>query len=408
MEAERQAKVALLQEKRRQREERIDREHQEKERERLELAREKQRDREERLSALQAAHQASQSQLQRKIQQKQEESTRRHEENIEQIRQKALELSILRFSSAGGADDAPRLVHYETARVCSLCDVQIHSEVILMSHLRGRKHMEALKNHYGGKEPSREQSESSNLKFIVDANKGDDDEAAADGGGAGGKGTAKKVPPPETEKEKRAKALKKRAKKLKSKVMQLNAPETNLVSPEGANKHRISRVLQDLERDPAAHDRHWSELVRLLEKGSSNEQVIFGVQRGVNVVGSLLSSFHSDQEQGRGSSPLRVVLSAVNCLRLSARSHVAMSTHIINSRTTPILLNLLAQRLEVCSSLPDPSFLTRKLLISILLNRLWKEPGTGFKLPASCAFLFNRWRTLLQVNRHAKDKLNFA
>ena len=150
--------------------------------------------------------------------------------------------------------------------------------------------MEALKNHYGGKEPSREQSESSNLKFIVDANKGDDDEAAADGGGACGKGTAKKVPPPETEKEKRAKALKKRAKKLKSKVMQLNAPETNLVSPEGANKHRISRVLQDLERDPAAHDRHWSELVRLLEKGSSNEQVIFGVQRGVNVVGSLLSS----------------------------------------------------------------------------------------------------------------------
>lgn len=348
MEAERQAKVALLQEKRRQREERIDREHQEKEKERLELAREKQRDREERLSALQAAHQASQSQLQRKIQQKQEESARRHEENIEQIRQKALELSILRFSSAGGADDAPRLVHYETARVCSLCDVQIHSEVILMSHLRGRKHMEALKNHYGGKEPSREQSESSNLKFIVDANyKGGSDEATADGG-VGGKGATRNAPPPETEKEKRAKALKKRAKKLKSKVMQRNVSETSLPSPENVNKHRISRVLQELERDPVVHDRYWSELVRLLEKGSKNEQLIFGVQRGVSVVGSLLSTYHAEQEQGRGSSPLRVIISAVNCLRLSARSHVAMSNYIMNSQTTPLLLNLLAQRLEVC------------------------------------------------------------
>ena len=347
LEAERQAKVALLQEKRRQREERIDREHQEKEKERLELAREKQRDREERMSALQAAHQASQSQLQRKIQQKQEESARRHEENIEQIRQKALELSILRFSSAGGADDAPRLVHYETARVCSLCDVQIHSEVILMSHLGGKRHMEALKNHYGGKEPSREQSESSNLKFIVDANYTGFNDGTADGG-AVGKGPDKNVPAPESEKEKRAKALKKRAKKLKSKVMQKNALETSLQSPEGANKHRISRILQELERDPSVHDRHWGELVRLLEKGSTNEQLTFGVQRGVSVVGDMLSSYQTEQEQGRGNSPLRVILSTVNCLRLAARSHLDMSTHIINSRATPLLLNVLARRLEVC------------------------------------------------------------
>lgn len=315
--------MALLQEKRRQREERIDREHQEKEKERLELAREKQRDREERMSALQAAHQASQSQLQRKIQQKQEESARRHEENIEQIRQKALELSILRFSSAGGADDAPRLVHYETARVCSLCDVQIHSEVILMSHLGGKRHMEALKNHYGGKEPSREQSESSNLKFIVDANYTEwhgGNDGTADGGTVG-KRPDKNVPAPEIEKEKRAKALKKRAKKLKSKVMQKNALETSLHSPEGANKHRISRILQELERDPSVHDRHWGELVRLLEKGSTNEQLTFGVQRGVSVVGDMLSSYQTEQEQGRGNSPLRVILSTVNCLLQSDTVH---------------------------------------------------------------------------------------
>lgn len=366
LEAERQAKMALLQEKRRQREERIDREHQEKEKERQELAREKQRDREERLSALQAAHQASQSQLQRKIQQKQEESARRHEENIEQIRQKALELSILRFSSAGGADDAPRLVHYETARVCSLCDVQIHSEVILMSHLRGRKHIEALKNHYGGKEPSREQSESSNLKFIVDANYSDE---ATTEGGSGGKGSDRKVQPPESEKDKRAKALKKRSKKLKSKVMQRNVSESTLPAPENANRHRMSRLLQDLERDSSVHEKHWSELVRLLEKGSTVEQLVFGVQRGVGLVSSLLSSYHTEQEQGRSSSPLRVVLSAVNCLRLAARSHLAMSTYIINSQATPLLLLLLAQRLEVSVNSTHFFYQHQLNLISIRTNR---------------------------------------
>ncbi|XP_057369813.1 S phase cyclin A-associated protein in the endoplasmic reticulum-like [Daphnia carinata] len=363
LEAERQAKVALLQEKRRQREERIDREHQEKEKERLELAREKQRDREERMSALQAAHQASQSQLQRKIQQKQEESARRHEENIEQIRQKALELSILRFSSAGGADDAPRLVHYETARLCVLCDVQIHSEVILMSHLGGRKHMEALKNHYGGKEPSREQSESSNLKFIVDVNYAADKEAAD---GDVGKGTNKNASAPETEKEKRAKAQKKRAKKLKSKVMQRNALESSLVPPEGANKHRISRILQELERDPAAHDRHWGEIVRLLEKGSTTEQLVFGVQRGVSVVGDMLTSYQTEQEQGRASSPLRIILSTVNCLRLAARSNLEMSTHIINSQATPLLLSILARRLEILEGNGNGIQASGQLCVSVL------------------------------------------
>lgn len=52
------------------------------------------RDREERLQALQAQQQQTTEELQRKIIQKQQESARRHEENIEHIRQRALELSI--------------------------------------------------------------------------------------------------------------------------------------------------------------------------------------------------------------------------------------------------------------------------------------------------------------------------
>ena len=346
--------MALLQEKRRQREERIDREHQEKEKERLELAREKQRDREVRLSALQAAAAASQSQLQRKIQQKQEESARRHEENMELIRQRALELSILRFSSAGGADDAPRIVHYETARACSLCDVTIHSEVILMSHLRGRKHMEALKAHFGGKEPSREQSESSNLKFIVDATVS----CSSSFSGSVGNGTGtssdhksgsigQNATVVESEKEKREKSLKKRAKKLKTKVMQQPNEAANIPTAEGSQRHRMTRILQDLERDPSGHERHWAELVRQMEKGSTQEQLVFGGQRGVPTAATVLSSCLLDEQQGRSNSPARVVLGAVNSLRLASRSHLVMATHVLHNRAAPLILEVLAQRLEV-------------------------------------------------------------
>jgi hypothetical protein len=62
--------------------------------------------------------------------------------------------------------------------------------------------------------------------------------------------------PPAPDTEKRAKALKKRAKKLNSKVMRAMLRKR----PSRRREVPISTAsLQELERDPDVHDRHWGD-----------------------------------------------------------------------------------------------------------------------------------------------------
>ncbi|KAH8271118.1 hypothetical protein KR018_012412 [Drosophila ironensis] len=106
LEKERLLKLEKMNETRLEKEQRIGKRQEQKERERQALAREKARDREERMLALQVQQQQTAEELQRKILQKQMESARRHEENMEHIRQRALELTLPnRQADEGGRGD---------------------------------------------------------------------------------------------------------------------------------------------------------------------------------------------------------------------------------------------------------------------------------------------------------------
>ena len=136
LEEERQQRINELQERRRLKDQKIEQQFQEKEKERQEMATQKALDRQSRLSAINALYAQNKSELQKKIQQKQDESRRRHEENMAQIRQKALELSVRR-SSSDSCDEAPICEPFDTCKMCNLCQVLIKSEVFLFGHLRG-------------------------------------------------------------------------------------------------------------------------------------------------------------------------------------------------------------------------------------------------------------------------------
>ncbi|KAL8196889.1 UNVERIFIED_CONTAM: hypothetical protein K2H54_000945, partial [Gekko kuhli] len=142
LEAERQARVEELLMRRKEQEARIEQQRQEKERAREDAARERARDREERLAALTAAQQEAMEELQKKIQLKHDESIRRHMEQIEQRKEKAAELSSGRHANT---DYAPKLTPYERKKQCSLCNVLISSEVYLFSHIKGKKHQQAVR-----------------------------------------------------------------------------------------------------------------------------------------------------------------------------------------------------------------------------------------------------------------------
>ncbi|KAF6273362.1 S-phase cyclin A associated protein in the ER [Rhinolophus ferrumequinum] len=265
LEAERQARVEELLMKRKEQEARIEQQRQEKEKAREDAARERARDREERLAALTAAQQEAMEELQKKIQLKHDESIRRHMEQIEQRKEKAAELSSGRHANT---DYAPRLTPYERKKQCSLCGVLISSEVYLFSHIKGRKHQQAVRENSSiqGRELSDEEVEHLSLKkYIVDV-------------------VVESTAPLEPLKDEERQKHKKKAKRIKARMNSRakeyeSLMETKNCGSDSPYKAKLQRLAKDLLKQlqvqdsgpwantkVSALDRTLGEIARILEK----------------------------------------------------------------------------------------------------------------------------------------------
>ncbi|XP_015199092.2 S phase cyclin A-associated protein in the endoplasmic reticulum isoform X1 [Lepisosteus oculatus] len=346
LEAERQARVEELLMRRREQEARIEQQRQEKERAREDAARERARDREERLAALSAAQQEAMEELQKKIQLKHDESSRRHMEQIEQRKEKAAELSSGRHNNT---DYAPKLTPYERKKQCSLCNVTITSEVHLFSHIKGKKHQQAVRDSSSiqGRELSDEEVEHLSLKkYIVDivTDSSVAVETVKDG-------------------EEKQKARKK-AKKLRARMSSRGKEyETSLEAkahiPDSPYKAKLQRLVKDLVKQLQGQDsgqwpsnkvsgldRTLGETSRILEKQNNADQVAFQVGGGLSALEQILQVVTAASSlTAVPRIPLKTLCTAINTYYLACNTCYSNCSYILFGNKITFLMDLLIHQL---------------------------------------------------------------
>ncbi|KAF4793446.1 S-phase cyclin A-associated protein in the ER [Turdus rufiventris] len=352
LEAERQARVEELLMKRKEQEARIEQQRQEKEKAREDAARERARDREERLAALTAAQQEAMEELQKKIQLKHDESIRRHMEQIEQRKEKAAELSSGRHANT---DYAPKLTPYERKKQCSLCNVVISSEVYLFSHIKGKKHQQAVRENSSiqGRELSDEEVEHLSLKkYIVDIV------------------VESSVPVEPLKDGEEKQKIKKKAKKLKARMNSRAKEYESLMEAKNAvSDSPFKAKLQRLAKDLLKHlqmqdgcslgnnkvpglDRTLGEISRILEKENTADKVAFRAAGGLTALENVLQMVTSPSNLSAAARvPLKSLCSTVNVYSLTCSNCIENCSYVLFSNKITFLMDLLIHQFTV--SVPD-------------------------------------------------------
>ncbi|XP_056020838.1 S phase cyclin A-associated protein in the endoplasmic reticulum-like isoform X2 [Ostrea edulis] len=349
LEADRQARLKEMEEKRKQRSARAEQQQLEREKERLENIRAKEREREERLAVLNAQHQQHIQELQKKIQQKQDETSQRHQENLQQIREKAFEMSILKHSTEEH-NEAPNVVPYDHKKLCIICNVLITSEVYLLSHLRGKKHQQALHDNNSGKAMSKQEIENFNLKHIVNA-------------------PSNSTHPKIVSEKERHKSMKKRAKKLRQRMTTRGHEYENSLSQkqqqaESGHKAKIHKIVRDINKylqtqdsgpwpqnKVSALDRALGEISRILDKKSGQDQTALRVLGGLSSLCRLLNVLDNSTPDLPPVIPPKTLTLTSNVCRQACKSNYDNCHYILLTNKTGVITDLLIQRLSFL--LPD-------------------------------------------------------
>ncbi|XP_071964782.1 S phase cyclin A-associated protein in the endoplasmic reticulum-like isoform X2 [Antedon mediterranea] len=349
LEEERQARLEAMQKQRKLQEEKIYQIRDARDRAREAAAKEKARDRVQRLSALTAAQLAKEEEIQKKIQQKQDESSRRHTEHLEQKREKAVELSMLRHYRT--TDLAPQQKPYEKKKICTLCNMPIPSEVYLLSHLKGRKHALAFNEKHADLQLSEEDRESYSLKYIVQAPTDEPD--------------AKQI----AEKE-RQKGLRKRSRKLRQRMsLRGKEYETNLPCKSQAGGSSECRAkLQKLTKDInkyltsegnkkwpqnkiSALDRALGEIGRILVKKDQPNQTLFRSVGGISTLSRVLLLICMSDDDKPAALPAKTICNATNVLKLAIKGCFENCQYCLYSNKLGPLIDSLMHQLQTI--IPD-------------------------------------------------------
>ncbi|XP_015494731.1 S phase cyclin A-associated protein in the endoplasmic reticulum [Parus major] len=408
LEAERQARVEELLMKRKEQEARIEQQRQEKEKAREDAARERARDREERLAALTAAQQEAMEELQKKIQLKHDESIRRHMEQIEQRKEKAAELSSGRHANT---DYAPKLTPYERKKQCSLCNVMISSEVYLFSHIKGKKHQQAVRENSSiqGRELSDEEVEHLSLKkYIVDIV------------------IESSVPVEPLKDGEEKQKIKKKAKKLKARMNSRAKEYESLMEAKNAvSDSPFKAKLQRLAKDLLKHlqmqdscslgnnkvpglDRTLGEISRILEKENTADKIAFRAAGGLSALENVLQTVTSPTNLSAAARvPFKSLCSTVNVYSLTCSNCIENCTYILFSNKITFLMDLLIHQFTV--SVPDDHNATagrsvNKQVFEDLTTGLLRVTAVIFRCLISSFPDGNNHSTALKILQEVKSK----
>nr|XP_002192068.5 S phase cyclin A-associated protein in the endoplasmic reticulum isoform X2 [Taeniopygia guttata] len=408
LEAERQARVEELLMKRKEQEARIEQQRQEKEKAREDAARERARDREERLAALTAAQQEAMEELQKKIQLKHDESIRRHMEQIEQRKEKAAELSSGRHANT---DYAPKLTPYERKKQCSLCNVMISSEVYLFSHIKGKKHQQAVRENSSiqGRELSDEEVEHLSLKkYIVDIV------------------IESSVPVEPLKDGEEKQKIKKKAKKLKARMNSRAKEYESLMEAKNAvSDSPFKAKLQRLAKDLLKHlqmqdscslgnhkvpglDRTLGEISRILEKENTADKIAFRAAGGLTALENVLQMVTSPTNLNAAARvPFKSLCSTVNVYSLTCSNCIENCTYVLFSNKITFLMDLLIHQFTI--SVPDDHNATasrsvNKQVFEGLTTGLLRVTAVIFRCLISSFPDGNNHSTALKILQEVKSK----